>query len=62
MTQEGPRYHRAAEASAHIVNLLSGDWPGGKADLFGRVLFVILDAIYAAERDVNARRFEPSNN
>jgi hypothetical protein len=62
MIEEGPRYHRAAEASAHIVNLLSGDHPGGKADLFSRVLFAVLQAMDAAERDLDARRREPSSN
>ncbi len=59
---EGPRYHHAAEASAHIVKLLTGESPGGKAELFGLVLFTVLDAIYATERELNARRREPSNN
>jgi hypothetical protein len=57
----GPRYDWAAAAAAQIVNLHVGsDQP--KAVIFGQILFIVLDAIYAAEREVNAGRFEPSRN
>jgi len=62
MIEKGPRYHRAAEATARIVNLLCADWPGRKAVLFGRVLFMILDAMNAADRELHAQQSEPSNN
>jgi hypothetical protein len=57
----GPRYDHAAAASARICNLYLGtDMP--KAEVFGRILFIVLEAMYAAERELNAERFEPSRN
>jgi hypothetical protein len=58
---EGPRYARAAEASAQIVNqYLNSDRP--KSEIFGRILFVILAAMYQAEEELGASRFFPSEN
>lgn len=62
MIEEGPRYHRAAEATAHIVNLLAGDHPGGKAQLYGRILFLILEAMNRASDDLGDSRYQPSRN
>jgi hypothetical protein len=50
------RYDLAAEIAAHICNLLAGDMP--KAERFGRILFLILDGFYEAERG----QFDPSDN
>jgi hypothetical protein len=62
MFEEGPRYVRAAQAAEQICDLLAGDYPGGKAVLYGRVLFVVLGAIYEAEGDLAERRRTPSRN
>ncbi len=62
MIEEGPRYHRAAEASAHICNLLSDNYPGGKVQLYGRILFLILEAMYQAESELHQSRLTPSEN
>ena len=61
MSEEGPRYHRAAECAATICNLyLNTDMP--KAQAYGRILYAILAAIYAAEDDLGRTRPEPSEN
>lgn len=61
IVSNGPRYDRAAAAAAEIVNLhLGKDQP--KVEVFSRILFIILESMYAAERELNARRFEPSDN
>jgi hypothetical protein len=45
------------------VNLLVvEDYPGGKAQLYSRVLFLILYAMCEAEADMKQRWFEPSKN
>jgi hypothetical protein len=62
MMEEGARYARSAEAAAVIVNLLAGDYPGGKAQLYGRVLFCILRTIYQVEEDLGTRIPNPSEN
>jgi hypothetical protein len=62
VSANGPRYACAAESAAHIINLLAGDHPGGKAQLYGRALFAILSAIYAADEAKNEIRFQPSEN
>lgn len=56
----GPRYDQSAAAAAQIVNLLSGDMP--KAELFSKVLFLILHCMYEAEAGLNGIRFLPSDN
>jgi hypothetical protein len=57
----GPRYDHAAEAAAQIVNLhLGTDKP--RAEVFGNILFIVLNSMYAAERELNAQRSEPSRN
>jgi hypothetical protein len=61
MPDDGPRYRRAAEATAEILNL-HFDPSRPKAELFGKILFTILAAIYAAEEDRNASRLYPSEN
>ena len=43
MTGEGPRYDIAAGQAGEVCNLLGGDYPGGRAELFGKVLFLVLD-------------------
>jgi hypothetical protein len=62
MMEEGARYARSAEAAAVIVNLLAGDYPGGKAQLYGRVLFLILEAMYQVSDDLAEGRYQPSEN
>ena len=61
LAAEGPRYQVACEVAAHICNILARDYPGGKAELFGRVTFLLLDGMYEAERRL-AGRLEPSSN
>jgi hypothetical protein len=58
---DGPNYHQAAAAAAQIVNLhLGTDQP--KAVVYGKILFIVLESIYAAERELNDQRIEPSRN
>ncbi len=57
----GPKYDHAAAAAAHIVNLYLGD-DQPKAEIFGKILFVVLESMYAAERELNERRLEASKN
>ena len=59
---EGPRYEAAAEIAAQVTNLLGGDYPGGKSQLFQRVLFLVLDGIYQVEERLSASRFQHSDN
>jgi hypothetical protein len=59
---EGPLYYHAANSAAQVVNLLAGDYPGGKSQLYRRVLFLILNAMREAETDMKQRWFEPSKN
>jgi hypothetical protein len=61
LTGEGPRYDRAAEAAAEIVNLHLG-CAEPRAVLFARVLFCILHAMDEAGRQIDAARLEPSLN
>lgn len=60
MTQDGPRYDYSAVAAAQILNTLDTDMP--KADKFGRILFIVLDAMYLAETELKQLRATPSKN
>ena len=61
MSNNGPRYDWAARVTAEVVNLHVGsDAP--KHVLYSRILFLILDAMYAADAEFDKRRFEPSDN
>ncbi len=62
MIEEGPRYVRSAEVAAAIVNLLAGDYPGGKAQLYARILCLVLDAMYLVKDDLDEGWFQPSPN
>lgn len=56
MSDNGPRYDWSAAAAAEILNLHFGkDEP--KAVLFGKILFVILDAMYKAEEELSGIRY-----
>jgi hypothetical protein len=57
----GPKYDHAAAAAAQIINLDLGP-DQLRAEVFGKILFIVLDSMYAAERELNAQRFEPSSN
>jgi hypothetical protein len=57
----GPRYDYSAAAAAEILNL-HFDPSQPKAVLYGRILFTILNAMYMAEEEINAIRYEPSDN
>ncbi len=48
---EGPRYSRAAETTATIINLhvQSDDPPAIK---YAKILYLVLDAMYEAEREI----------
>jgi hypothetical protein len=61
MIEEGPHYHRAAEAAAAILSF-HVDPSRPKAEQFGKILFTVLAAIYATEADRDASRFQHSNN
>ncbi len=56
----GPRFDHSAAAAAQIVNLLSADMP--KAELFAKVLFLILHSMYEADGELNGIRYLPSDN
>ncbi len=51
----GPRYDHAAAAAARIVSLRLGSSEPG-AEEFGKILFMVLDAMYAADRELNSGR------
>lgn len=57
----GPLYDYSAAATAEILNL-HFDASQPKAILFGRILFTILNAMVAAEAELNQARFDPSVN
>lgn len=52
----------AHATACQIVNLLAGDYPGGKAQLYGRVYFLLMDMMYLADEEASARWKEPSLN
>ena len=56
----GPRYDWAAVASAQICNTLGDAADLPKHILFGRILFIVLDAMYLAEEELGRARREPS--
>ena len=58
MSDNGPFYDWAAAAAAEIVNLTDPNQP--KAERFGRILFVILEAMRSA--NAGPSRLEPSDN
>jgi hypothetical protein len=60
LSNNGPRYEHAAKAAAEWLNL--HDPSECKAQQFGRLLFLILSAIYAAEEEISGIRYEPSEN
>jgi hypothetical protein len=62
MIEEGPRYHRAYEATVEILNLHIFDPANSKSELVGKVLFIVLSAMYQAEEDLYESRSEPSEN
>ena len=55
-----PHRDYAAVAAAQIVNTLSADVC--KAELFGRIERIILDAMWLADAELASRRLEPSLN
>ena len=61
LPKDGPLYDYSAAATAEILNL-HFDPSQPKAVLFGRILFTILNAMVAAEEELNEARFEPSVN
>jgi hypothetical protein len=52
----------AAAAASQIVNLLAGDHPGGKADLYARVYCLVMNVMVLASEEMSARWREPSHN
>ena len=52
----------AHAAAAQIVNLLAGDYPGEKGELYGRVFVLIIEVMFLASEEATARWQEPSNN
>lgn len=57
----GPRYDWSARAAAEVLNLHL-DSSQSKTVLFGRILYTILNAMYRAEEELGAARWEPSEN
>jgi hypothetical protein len=57
----GPKYDHSAAAAAEILNL-HFDPSEPKAILYGRILFTILNAMYRADEELNAIRWEPADN
>jgi hypothetical protein len=56
-----PKYERAADATAHIINnYLDPSKP--KYWLWGKILGTIIKAIDLFEEDYDCSRIEPSNN
>ncbi len=53
-----PRYDWAARAAAQIINLADPAAP--RSVEFGRILFIVLDAMYAAQAELSQQ--EPSVN
>jgi hypothetical protein len=45
-----------------ICNLLGDGYPGGRAQLFGRVLFLVLGGMYAANEDMGGGIPSPSDD
>ncbi len=62
MTEEGPRYHRAYEATVEILNLHIFDPEKSRVELIGKVLFIVLAAMYEAEAELREHRYQPSEN
>lgn len=60
MNENGPRYDHAARAAAEWLNL--HDPSECKAQQFGRLLFLILSAMYEAERELAEMRHIISRN
>lgn len=58
---EGPRYNHAAKTTATIINLhsTSDDPPAVK---YAKILYLILDAMYEAERELAEMRLIVSRN
>src|SRR5262245_6318376 len=52
----------AHTAACQIVNLLAGDYPGGKAELYGKIFFLIMNVMFLADEETAARWKEPSLN
>ena len=52
----------AATAASQIVNLLAGDQPGGKADLYAKVYSLIMNVMFLSGEEISARWREPSDN
>lgn len=52
----------AHATACQIVNLLAGDCPGGKAQLYGRIFFLLMDMMHLADEEAAARWREPSDN
>ena len=61
MTNEGPKYQHAAACAATIINLHinSDDAPAIK---YGKILFLILESMYEAERELAEMRQIVSRN
>jgi hypothetical protein len=58
---QGPRYDRASEAAAVIMNLyLYADMP--KPEIFSRIVCTILAAMLAADSELYESRHHPSDN
>jgi hypothetical protein len=61
MSDNGPRYDHAAKVAATIINLpVNSD--DQAAIKYGKILFLVLDAMYEAERELAEMRHIVSRN
>jgi hypothetical protein len=52
----------ANACAGQIVNLLAGDHPGGKSQLYGQIFAFIMNVMMLADEECAERWKEPSNN
>lgn len=52
----------ANAAAAQICNLLAGDYPGGRAELYGRIYCLLVQMMFLASEEQAERWKHPSNN
>jgi hypothetical protein len=56
------RHEAANLAAAQICNLLAGDYPGGKSELYSKIYKLIMHVMLLADEESAARWTRPSNN
>ena len=56
------QYDEAAAVTAHILNVILLDRDAPKHVLFSRIVYCVLEGMRRAQRELNERRLEPSEN